>query len=168
MKSGSSPSARQHPFGKALWLKTAGIIAFFGILTAAAAAENFQAEGEQATGAVCANGCHGWEAMFDGPRREPREWDYIIGEMIGLGAYGTDEQLGLVSRYLSRSWGLLPINSASAEEIATVLAVAEADAAAVVAYREENGQFTDLDSLKKVPGIDAATIDAQVAAITFN
>jgi DNA uptake protein ComE-like DNA-binding protein len=49
-----------------------------------------------------------------------------------------------------------------------VLALPEKEAAAVIAHRDEHGPFADLAHLKKVPGIDAAVLDAQAEAITFN
>ena len=177
MKVRRSCCDEERPSRLATWAIAAGAIAVTGILLTATAAEmndegtgaeEFEVAGEQATGTVCAAGCHGWEAMFEGPRQVPRQWDFIISEMVGLGAYGTDEQLDLVSRYLSRMWGLVRINSASTHDLVVVLALPEEDADAVIAYREEHGQFADLESLKKVPGIDADTIDAQAAAITFN
>jgi competence protein ComEA len=132
------------------------------------AAEESDVAGEQATGAACAVGCHGWEAMFDGPRQPPQQWDYIISDMVARGAQATEEELNLVRRFLKREWGTVWINSAPAQDVVAVLGLPGEDADAIVAYREEHGAFSDLESLKKVPGIDAAVIDAQAEAITFN
>lgn len=129
--------------------------------------DEFNAIGEQATGAVCTY-CHGWEAIFGGPRQLPGQWDFIISDMVGRGAKGTEEQLNLVARYLKWSWGMVLINSASAEDLVTVLGLSAKDAEKVIAYRDKHGSFADLESLKAVPSIDVATIEAQADAIMFN
>lgn len=129
--------------------------------------EKFNAIGEQATGAVCLN-CHGWDAIFGGPRQTADQWDFIVSEMVSRGAQAGPEQLDLIRRYLKWSWGVVWINSATAQDLAQVIGLSAKEAEAVVAWREAHGNFTDLESLKEVPGIDAAVIDAQADAIMFN
>lgn len=52
------------------------------------------------------------------------------------------------------------INTASAAEIAeTLQGVGESKAQAIVAYREEHGQFESADALSSVKGIGAATVE---------
>ncbi len=52
------------------------------------------------------------------------------------------------------------INTASAAEIAESLqGVGESKAQAIVAYREEHGQFESADALSSVTGIGAATVE---------
>jgi competence protein ComEA len=53
----------------------------------------------------------------------------------------------------SASAAQVAINSATAEELMTLPGIGEAKAAAIVAYREANGPFTQLTDLMKVPGI---------------
>lgn len=130
--------------------------------------EAFNAAGEQATGGACASACHGWDLIFGGPRRVPREWDSVISDMVGRGAQLTDEQLALIGSYLKWSWGTVWINSATPEDLVAVLALSETEANSVVAYRDAHGRFTDIDSLKAVPGLDNAAIDEQADAIMFN
>lgn len=51
------------------------------------------------------------------------------------------------------------VNTADAETIAEVLVgVGQSKAEAIVAYREENGRFEDLEDLAKVRGIGEATV----------
>jgi len=164
--------------GAAASLLIAGALALACVLISAAASAadgdtdvavaEHDVAGEQATGAACAAGCHGWEAMFDGPRQPPRQWDYIISDMVALGAMATDEQLTLVARFLKREWGTVWINSAPAQDFVDVFGLTEKDADAITAYRGEHGPFTDLESLKAVPGIDASPIETQADAITFD
>lgn len=49
--------------------------------------------------------------------------------------------------------GLIDINSAPAEQLCTIPGIGEARAAAIIAYREENGGFKEPSDLMKVPGI---------------
>lgn len=129
---------------------------------------DYDVAGEQATGMTCTAGCHGWEAMFDGPRQPPRQWEYIVSDMIARGAEASDEQRALIVRFLTREWGTVWVNSAPAGDFVAVLGIPEKDAEAIVAYRDEHDRFADLEGLKSVPGIDTATIDAQTDALTFD
>jgi competence protein ComEA len=48
-----------------------------------------------------------------------------------------------------------------------VLAITQKQADAIVAYRTKNGDFKDVDGIKKVDGVDAAAIDAKKDSIVF-
>ena len=48
-----------------------------------------------------------------------------------------------------------------------MLGIALPQANAIVAYREKNGDFKDLDGVKKVEGLDAAALEAKKTAIIF-
>lgn len=128
--------------------------------------DEFSALGEEATGAVCTK-CHGWDMIFGGPRQTPDQWDFIVSDMVARGASGTPEQKDLIRRYLKWIWGAVWINRATAQDLVQVIGMPEKKAEAVIAWRHEHGDFTDLESLKEVPGIDPAVIDAQADAIMF-
>ena len=60
------------------------------------------------------------------------------------------------------AWALQPVNvnTASAEEISEALkGVGITKAEAIVAYRDENGQFKHVDELVNVKGIGIRTVD---------
>ncbi|HKX30835.1 MAG TPA: helix-hairpin-helix domain-containing protein, partial [Blastocatellia bacterium] len=40
-------------------------------------------------------------------------------------------------------------------------------AAAIIQYRAKNGKFKSIEDLKKVPGVDAAKIEAKKDRLTF-
>lgn len=170
MKVRNSRFRRNRSSGHAPWLITAGALGLACIFSSAAFAddEEYDVAGEQATGTSCAVGCHGWEPMFDGPRQPPRQWEYIVSDMIARGASATPEQQALIARFLTRQWGTVWVNSAPAQDFVGVLGIPEKDAEAIVAYRDEHGKFADIAGLKAVPGIDAATIDAEADALTFD
>ncbi len=59
------------------------------------------------------------------------------------------------------------INQADTEELASSLhGVGEAKAEAIVAYRDENGEFGDIDELVEVRGIGLRTVDQNRDQIT--
>lgn len=49
--------------------------------------------------------------------------------------------------------GLVNINTASVQELTTLTGIGESRALAIIAYREENGLFQNIDGIKKVTGI---------------
>ena len=60
------------------------------------------------------------------------------------------------------------VNTADAETIAQVLVgVGQSKAEAIVAYREENGRFEDLEELARVRGIGEATIKRNESRISL-
>lgn len=60
------------------------------------------------------------------------------------------------------------VNTADAETIAQVLVgVGQSKAEAIVAYREENGRFEDLEDLARVRGIGEATIKRNESRISL-
>ena len=59
------------------------------------------------------------------------------------------------------------VNTGAAKEIETTLELSPENAAAIVRYREQNGAFKTIDDLKKVPGVDAAKIEAKKDRLEF-
>ena len=130
--------------------------------------EEFAGMAEVAITEACASACHGFDVIFGGPRRMPLEWDTVIEDMVGQGAMVSDEQMSIIKRYLKWAWGSLWINRATSDDLVAVLAIPIEDAEAIIGWREANGPFDDIPSLKAVPGIDADAIDAQAGAILFD
>ena len=60
---------------------------------------------------------------------------------------------------VSNAGGGIPVNTARAEELMLLPGIGAVRAAAIVAYRERNGPFSDIDSLASVPGIGPVTVD---------
>ncbi len=84
-------------------------------------------------------------------------WQKTLEKMAERGAEGTDEQFETILAYLTRNFGRINVNKASAEEMGTLFS--PSDAAAIVAYRDKNGDFKDWKDLKNA--IDPATVDAK-------
>lgn len=120
--------------------------------------------GKAVTQKVC-GACHAAELVIG--RQEEREtWGAITEDMVQRGAVGTDEELYQVVDYLATNFSKtspvmkLNINKATAKDFQAGLRLTEKQAAAVIHEREEKGGFKSVDDLKKVPGIDAAKIEA--------
>jgi competence ComEA-like helix-hairpin-helix protein len=58
------------------------------------------------------------------------------------------------------SWAGVNINTASASELQSLTGIGPSKAAAIVAYRSENGAFSSVDSLQGVPGIGVKTVES--------
>jgi competence protein ComEA len=117
---------------------------------------------------VC-KGCHPPETVAI-KHHTREEWEEVVTKMVNSGATGSDEDFNLVVDYLTENFPKTPkvnVNKASASEMVEALAIASKDAQAIVAYREKNGAFKTVDDVKKVPGIDAAKIEAKKAQLQF-
>jgi competence protein ComEA len=113
---------------------------------------------------VC-GACH-TSGMVSDIRTEP-EWKETVEHMVSLGASGTDEQMEAVMRVLLRTLTKVNANTATAAQLPLVLDISDATAQAVVKYRAEHGNFKTLGDLKKVPGINAAKLDARKDRVVF-
>ena len=121
--------------------------------------------GEETTDQLCRM-CHPIENITR-MRRTVREWADVITTMQGRGANGTEEQFQAIHKYLARYYGLVAVNTATAQDLSAVLGLTAKDAEAIVAYRKAHGKFADLAALSKVEGIDKAKIEEQPEAIRF-
>ena len=59
------------------------------------------------------------------------------------------------------------INTAGKEQLVTLPGIGETKAAAIIAYREENGSFLNVEDIKKVSGIGDATFSNIQSLITI-
>lgn len=128
--------------------------------------EDLDRVGHELTEKICTE-CHELEAVT-ALRRTRRDWNDMVTTMAQRGANGTEDQFATIKKYLTRYYGLVAVNSASAEEFSAVLGLAAEDATAIVEHRKANGKFADAAALAKVPGIDKSKIEAQVDALVFN
>ena len=115
--------------------------------------------------AVC-GACHDVDTAI-GERRTKEGWKATVEAMVNRGARATDNEVNTVIEYLSRYFGVVNVNRATAKEIEEVVEIPPESAAAMVQYRTEKGGFADLDSVKKVPGLDAKVIEERKDRISF-
>jgi competence ComEA-like helix-hairpin-helix protein len=128
-----------------------------------------EAPGKGATVRIC-TGCHGAE-MWAGSNKSGDDWDRTITTMTEKGLSISDADYSTVLDYLSTCLGpnspKVNINKAAACELTRLLGISQQAANAIVAARVKNGNFKDLDSVKKVEGVDGSALDAKKDAITF-
>src|SRR5205823_3582114 len=100
-------------------------------------------------------------------------WQGTVDKMSGLGMQATEKEITAVVDYLSTNFAgeqipKLNVNTAAAIEFESRLSLKRSQAAAIVAYRAKNGPFKSIDDLRKVPGIDAAKIEAKKSQLAFD
>ena len=87
--------------------------------------------------------------------------------MTENGAKGTDAEFEAVLNYLARYFAQINVNKASAAEIQEVVDLSSEEAAAIVKYRQANGDFKSVEEVGKVPGLDAKKIGERKDRILF-
>lgn len=127
--------------------------------------------GKAETVKLCST-CHEIERVFS-LRQDSAGWQGEVDKMVQFGMAATDDQIRLTIDYLSTHFPAdegppkLNINRASAIELEAALSLRRSVAAAVIEYRNKNGAFKSIDDLKKVPGVDAAKVDAKKDRLAF-
>jgi competence protein ComEA len=114
--------------------------------------------------AVCGK-CHNLQIVTNTPRSLD-DWRDTMQAMVDRGASGTDDQYDDILDYLHRTMTTIDVNSADADELATVLNTSESTVKLITA-RRAGRKFVDLADLKTIPGIDAATLDSKSRLIYF-
>jgi len=119
---------------------------------------------------VC-SGCH--EVERSASMHQDRDaWKTTFAKMIALGAKGSEQEMSAALEYLAATFPAdevprLNVNKATAIELESRLSLKRSEAAAVIQYREKHGPFKSIADLKKVPGIDAAKIEAKKDRLIF-
>jgi competence protein ComEA len=125
--------------------------------------------GKETMQRICSS-CHGPEIVL-GKRLTRDGWSQIVMNMIQRGAQGTDDEFADIVDYLTKTVSAeaakINVNKATSKELQTGLEISDKDADAILHYREANGDFKSIDDLKKVPGLDAAKVDAKKNRLSF-
>ena len=122
--------------------------------------------GKEATVKICGE-CHEIETVISA-RRTRIGWKNITEDMITRGAEGSEEDMAKVIEYLTANFGKVNVNSASAAELQKALGLTEAEARAIVGYREQNGKIKDFDELSKIAGANAEKLRQKRALVAFS
>ena len=151
-----------------------GLIILLLLLAPAALAQSDElpdGPGKDVTQKVC-GACHGAELVIG--RQEEREtWGAIVEDMIQRGATGTDDEMYQVVDYLATNFSKtspvmkINVNKATAKDLQASLRLTDKQAAAIVQQRDAKGAFKSVDELEKVPGVDAAKIEASKNRLAF-
>lgn len=95
-------------------------------------------------------------------------WQGVVDDMRSRGADGTDEDFKTVVAYLSKYYGQsVNVNTAAATDIETQLDLTSGEAAAIVKYRTDSGNFKAFADLSKVPGLDVSKLEPLKKRIKF-
>jgi len=95
-------------------------------------------------------------------------WQSVIDDMKSRGADGTDEDFKTIITYLSKYFGpAVKINTDSAKDISANLGLTDAEGAAIVKYRTDNGNFHTWDDVMKVPGLDTSKLKGLQQRVKF-
>lgn len=154
------------------------VVAFFAATAAAVspleqdpsaaptAQERFpEAPGKAALLKVCSN-CHSAESVVQSLRTR-QEWSDVVDQMARFGAEASDQEYDQILPYLVKYFSPLRISKATVKDLQTALEIPADVAEAIVAYRAEKGDFKTVDDVKKVPGLEAAKIDALRSRVVF-
>ncbi len=105
-------------------------------------------------------------------RQDRAGWNTTMNKMAAFGMKGTESDFNLVIDYLVKHFPaedvpLVNVNTATAIELESGLTLRRSQAAAVIAYREEHGDFKSLGDLLKVPALQAVKIEEKKHRIAF-
>lgn len=114
--------------------------------------------------------CHDAETTI-GMKMTKDGWASTVDDMVAKGAKASDDDLKILIDYLAKNFGDGPpkvnVNHEAAKVLQTQLELTDKEAQSIVDYREKNGDFKTVDDLKKVPGLDAAKVEAKKDQIAF-
>jgi competence protein ComEA len=117
---------------------------------------------------VCSS-CHSAENVV-GLAKTREEWGQVVGDMAANGAEGTVDEFNDVVDYLTEHFPKSPpvnVNKATAKDLENSLGFSAKDAAAIVDYRGEKGNFKSVEEVAKVPGIDVKKVQARRDRLAF-
>jgi competence protein ComEA len=134
-------------------------------------------KGQEIVQQNCA-GCHVLKVVTS-KRASKQQWSSLVDQMISRGAEVPDEEIETVVDYLAKNFGAtagekeadrsppINVNKGTAAELAGALGLSAKEAAAIVAYREQNGNFKVWRDLMSVPGIEADKIESHKDQLAF-
>ncbi|HXJ42108.1 MAG TPA: helix-hairpin-helix domain-containing protein [Bryobacteraceae bacterium] len=112
--------------------------------------------------------CHGLDTVVSAAM-SPEKWRATVNKMVKKGATLSPEEIDTVVDYLTVYFAQekLNINSASSQELQSAMQLTPAEGDAIVAYRKANGNFKDIEGLRKVTGLDVKKIEAKKDQLAF-
>jgi competence protein ComEA len=148
------------------WFLLAVLVAW----TTTAWAQLPEGRGKEETEKLCTQ-CHDLAKSLS-IRQDSNGWGTTLNKMAAFGMKGTDAELLAVRDYLAKNFPAeelspVDVNKARAIQLESRLSLKRSEAAAIVRYRGEHGDFKSIEDLKKVPGVDAAKIEANKDRLVF-
>jgi competence protein ComEA len=95
-------------------------------------------------------------------------WQSVVDDMKSRGADASEADFRVIVQYLAKYLGPpVHINTDAAKDIQTNLGLTDAEAAAIVKYRTDKGNFKTWDDVTKVPGLDMSKLAGLQGRIKF-
>jgi competence protein ComEA len=113
--------------------------------------------------------CHD-AASFRKKRLNRDDWTETVGRMVDQGANASDQEQTDIIEYLVHNFGpdsKVRINTAPFSEIRLVLSFTNEETKAIIAYRDQHGDFKELRDLLGVPGVDSKKVEAKKEMLAF-
>lgn len=112
--------------------------------------------------------CHGLDTVVSAGQNAEK-WRATVNKMVKKGAMLSPEEIETVVEYLAVYFAQekVNVNTASSLELQNSLQLTAAEAEAVVGHRKANGNFKDIEALRKVTGLEAKKLDAKKDQIIF-
>jgi competence protein ComEA len=113
--------------------------------------------------------CHD-AASFRKLRLNRDDWTEKVGQMVDQGADATAQEQTAIIDYLVHNFGpgsKVHINTAPLSEIRVVLGFTNEETKAIIAYRDQHGDFKELRDLLNVPGVDSKKVEAKKEMLAF-
>ncbi|HEY2845673.1 MAG TPA: helix-hairpin-helix domain-containing protein [Bryobacteraceae bacterium] len=111
-------------------------------------------------------GCHGADIVV-GQTGTREVWQDTVDSMRGRGALGSDDDFKSIVNYLTKYFGVtVNVNTAPAKDLES-LDLTTAEAAAIVKYRTDKGNFKEFADLSKVDGVDVKKLEPIKSRIKF-
>jgi competence protein ComEA len=151
-------------------MHSSALLSALCVLASIAAAQTQSAPHDDEAKALLERTCTKCHKLSDtlSQRNNKERWSAVVDDMIARGAEATDAEIETLVDYLARNFGAkVNVNKATAAELAAVLELPQAGASAIVEYRQKNGDFKNLDDLKKVPELDWKAIESRKDRLDF-
>ena len=154
------------PLGSGLSIRVALLFAAVSV----AFAQLPDGAGKPETEKICSQ-CHDLARSIS-LHQDRAGWQTTMDKMATLGAQGSEKDFKAVVDYLAKNYPAdeipkINVNTCRAIELESALTLRRSQAAAVIEYRKKNGPFKSIEDLKKVPGMDAANIEAKKDRLVF-
>jgi len=130
-----------------------------------------EGSGKELVEVICSS-CHSTERIAAQHKTKP-QWQDKVLEMLQEETDVTQAEKDTIVDYLAKSFPAqidikkVNVNTAAEKDLERELELPPESAAAIVRYREQNGAFKTIDDLKRVPGVDAAKIEAKRDRLDF-
>ena len=151
-------------------LRSALLPALIALLATKAWAVLPDGPGKAETEKLCVQ-CHDL-AKTVSVRQDRNGWGVTMTKMVALGAKFSTQDFNTILEYLTENFPAeeLPpvnVNKARAIQLESRLSLKRSEAAKILRYRKEHGDFKSIEDLKNVPGVDFAKIEAKKDSLVF-